>query len=52
MITKVEKLTSVQLEHIRQTVGEAFVSNELFHNWGTGKICKGKSSYGGYSPSV
>ena len=35
MITKVEKLTSEQLEHIRQIVGEAFVSNELFHNWGT-----------------
>ncbi|MCR5233639.1 MAG: GNAT family N-acetyltransferase [Lachnospiraceae bacterium] len=35
MITKVEKLTSAQLEHIRQIVGEAFVSNELFHNWGT-----------------
>ena len=35
MITKVEKLTSAQLENIRQIVGEAFVSNELFHNWGT-----------------
>ena len=35
MIIKVENLTSTQLEHIRQVVGEAFVSNELFHNWGT-----------------
>ena len=35
MITKVEMLTNAQLEHIRQIVGEAFVTNELFHNWGT-----------------
>ncbi len=35
MIIKVERLTRSQLEHIRQVVGEAFVSNELFHNWGT-----------------
>lgn len=35
MIKKVENLSSAQLKHIRQVVGEAFVSNELFHNWGT-----------------
>ena len=35
MIAKVEMLTDAQLEHIRQIVGEAFVTNELFHNWGT-----------------
>ena len=35
MIAKVEMLTNAQLEHIRQIVGEAFVTNELFHNWGT-----------------
>ena len=30
MIEKVEMLTNAQLEHIRQIVGEAFVTNELF----------------------
>ena len=34
MITKVENLSPTQLEHIRKVIGEAFVSNELFHNWG------------------
>ncbi len=34
MIRKVEKLTDEQLNHIRSLIGEAFVSNELFHNWG------------------
>nr|MCR4734115.1 hypothetical protein [Treponema sp.] len=29
MIKKVENLSSAQLKHIRQVVGEAFVSNEL-----------------------
>ena len=35
MLKRVEKLTGAQLEHIRRMVGEAFVSNEMFHNWGT-----------------
>ena len=35
MITKVETLTEQQLERIRKVIGEAFVSNGLFHNWGT-----------------
>ena len=35
MIKKVELLSKEQLNLIRRTVGEAFVSNELFHNWGT-----------------
>ncbi|WP_026528519.1 GNAT family N-acetyltransferase [Butyrivibrio sp. VCD2006] len=34
MICKVENLSEEQLEKIRQLVGEAFVNNELFHNWG------------------
>ena len=34
MIAKVRNLSEEQLEKIRKTVGEAFVSNELFHNWG------------------
>jgi hypothetical protein len=38
MIAKVEMLTNAQLEHIRQIVSEAFVTNELFHNWGTQKM--------------
>ena len=35
MIKKVENISSAQLERLRKTVGEAFVSNELFHNWGS-----------------
>ena len=35
MITKVKKLSEDQLVHIRKTVGEAFVTNDLFHDWGT-----------------
>ena len=35
MITKAENLLDKQLMKIRRTVGEAFVNNELFHNWGT-----------------
>ena len=27
-------ISDEQLRTIRQTIGEAFVSNELFHNWG------------------
>ena len=34
MIHKAENLSKEQLETIRRQVGEAFVSNELFHNWG------------------
>ena len=34
MICKVDNLSEEQLEKIRQLVGEAFVNNELFHNWG------------------
>lgn len=34
MITRVEHISDEQLRTIRQTIGEAFVSNELFHNWG------------------
>lgn len=35
MICRVENLTPAQLEQIKKTVGEAFVSNELFRNWGS-----------------
>lgn len=35
MIHKVENITDDELDRIRTIVGEAFVSNELFHNWGT-----------------
>ena len=35
MISRVEYISEEQLEKIRITVGEAFVTNELFHNWGS-----------------
>lgn len=35
MIRKVEGISEELLDKIRKEVGEAFVSNELFHNWGT-----------------
>lgn len=35
MISKVENLSKKQLDKIRILVGEAFVTNELFHNWGS-----------------
>ena len=35
MIKKVECLSEEQLDKIRKLVGEAFVTNELFYNWGT-----------------
>lgn len=35
MITKIENISNEKLNLIRRTVGEAFVTNELFHNWGT-----------------
>ena len=34
MIRKLEGLSEEELSRIRLLVGEAFVSNELFHNWG------------------
>ena len=34
-ITKARNLSEYELKRIRRIVGEAFVSNELFHNWGT-----------------
>lgn len=35
MIKKVENISKEQLDRIRRLVGEAFVTNELFHNWGS-----------------
>ncbi|MBO4637157.1 MAG: GNAT family N-acetyltransferase [Clostridiales bacterium] len=35
MIRKAENLSEEQLKRIRKIIGEAFVSNELFHNWGS-----------------
>lgn len=35
MINKVENISKERLEKIRILVGEAFVTNELFHNWGS-----------------
>ena len=35
MIKKLDNISPEQLETIRKTIGEAFVSNELFHNWGS-----------------
>ena len=35
MISRVEHISEVQLERIRKIVGEAFATNELFHNWGS-----------------
>ena len=35
MISRVEHISEEQLGKIRKTVGEAFVTNELFHNWGS-----------------
>lgn len=35
MIRKAENLTYEQLSRLRSSVGEAFVTNELFHNWGS-----------------
>lgn len=34
MITKVENISKEQLNRICSIIGEAFVTNELFHNWG------------------
>lgn len=35
MIRKLQGLSEEELQKIRLLVGEAFVSNELFHNWGS-----------------
>lgn len=35
MIRRAENLSKEQLKRIRALVGEAFVGNELFHNWGS-----------------
>ena len=35
MIRKAENLSEEQLRRIKSVIGEAFVSNELFRNWGT-----------------
>ena len=34
MVTKVKNLSDGELQRIRKIVGEAFVTNELFHDWG------------------
>lgn len=34
MIKKAENISKEQLDKIRKLTGEAFVTNELFHNWG------------------
>lgn len=53
MIRKVENISQEQLEKIRKTIGEAFASNELFHNWGSeterrGDVLKYMSVYVDY----
>lgn len=53
MISKVENISPQQLDKIRKTIGEAFVSNEMFHNWGTeserrGDVLKYMSIYVDY----
>ncbi len=35
MISRVERISEEQLKKIQNIVGEAFVTNELFHNWGS-----------------
>jgi GNAT superfamily N-acetyltransferase len=35
MIRKVEHISNEELKRIKEIVGEAFVTNELFYNWGT-----------------
>lgn len=35
MISKVKDLTDEKLTAVKKMIGEAFVTNELFHNWGT-----------------
>ena len=35
MITKLKNITPIQLNNISNIIGEAFVSNEMFRNWGS-----------------
>ena len=35
MISKVQDLSDEKLYTVKKMIGEAFVTNELFHNWGT-----------------
>ena len=35
MISKVQDLSDEKLAAVKRMIGEAFVTNELFHNWGT-----------------
>ncbi|MBQ6722853.1 MAG: hypothetical protein IJQ88_11875, partial [Clostridia bacterium] len=35
MITRAEGLSASQLQSISRIIGEAFVTNELFRNWGS-----------------
>lgn len=35
MISKVQDLSEEKLAAVKKMIGEAFVTNELFHNWGT-----------------
>jgi len=35
MITKLKNITPQQLNNISNIIGKAFVSNEMFHNWGS-----------------
>lgn len=35
MISKVQDLSDEKLAAVKKMIGEAFVTNELFHNWGT-----------------
>ncbi|MBE5898807.1 MAG: GNAT family N-acetyltransferase [Lachnospiraceae bacterium] len=35
MISKLKNITPKQLNNISKSIGEAFVTNEMFHNWGT-----------------
>lgn len=35
MIKKLKNITPEQLNNISKSIGEAFVTNEMFHNWGS-----------------
>ena len=35
MVSKVENISQEKLDGIKRIIGEAFVTNELFHNWGS-----------------
>ena len=34
-ISKIQKISKKELTRIEKVIGESFVTNELFHNWGT-----------------